>query len=211
MLVGRQRLTGEHRLIDGQRAGRQDAGVGGHPVSGGQLDDISGHDPGGRDALHGALPPDLGHRRAERAQRAHRLIGLGFLADPDDDVDRQNGEDGRALGDLAQHHQGDQPGDQQQDRQRIGELAHRAGGQRRRLGRWERVGPVLGQQPRGGLLRQTRPNAHVNLFHELSRSPSKVTGPEPKGPSRKDFRHRARDGDGAIRQRTDRDLSPARP
>ena len=109
LLLHRERLAGEGRLVDPQVAGIREAHVGRDLVAGLQDDDVAGHQLGGREAHALAVAHDRGLGGHGPRQRLDGLDRLGFLEIADDGVDHHHPEDDPGIDPLAQGRR-DRPG-----------------------------------------------------------------------------------------------------
>lgn len=101
VLVHRQRLAGEHRLVAGEPGDLQQPDVGRDDVAQMQVDDVAGHEVGdvdrGRAAVadHGGLVPDL------VMKGLGGLLGAVFVDEPEPDRERDDDPNDQRVASLA--------------------------------------------------------------------------------------------------------------
>ena len=139
----------QRRLLDQQSRGLGHPAVGGHPRPGREDDDVPGHQLGRGDLAPCPAPDHLGHGDGLLLECRQRLLRPPFRQEPDDRVQDDDDEDRDRLGRLA-HREGHNGGRDQQEHDQAPELGgeDRQGRSARRLG--QGVGPVL-PEPTGGL------------------------------------------------------------
>ncbi len=106
LLLRRDALTGQGRLVDLQRRRRDDAPVGGNLVARGQKDDITDDDLFGGDLELGPTPAHPGGDLHHRLERVHRTLGLALLSQTHHRVEegeRDEQDSGVPLADRSGH------------------------------------------------------------------------------------------------------------
>jgi hypothetical protein len=105
-------LAGQRRLVDLQRARRDDAPVRRHLVPGGDQDDVADDELLGRDLRLLAAAPHPRGRLHHRLQGVHRALGLALLAQADDRVQQRQQDQQHRRAPLLDRQRHDGGGDQ---------------------------------------------------------------------------------------------------
>ena len=144
VLGGRQALSGERRLVDLERGGRDDPAVRGDEVAGLERDDVARHELLGRDLPQLAVAAHACLDDHHLLERRHRGRGLALLAEAQVRVEDRQQDQHHAGRHLLDGVDREQAGDQQHDLHRIGVLAQEGVPARLGLLGRELVWPDLG-------------------------------------------------------------------
>ena len=120
MLVGRQRLARQHRLLNGEVSRFDQPSVSRHQIAGGKPKHVTGHH-----RAEGHLPPapvaeKRGGRRDGGVQPVGRLLRLIRLPEVDRDAQQDDRHDDRRIDTLAER-RGNRARDEEDDDERIRE------------------------------------------------------------------------------------------
>lgn len=149
LLLGGERLARQRALVQEEVLGREQAPVRRHEVPGGELDDVAGHDLPRRDLANGAVPAhggDLAHALAEAGGRALGAVGLREV---EGDAEHEHQRDDDRADDLPEGG-GDRAGEEEDQHERVGQVAEQLEERREAAGRRQFVRAVA-REPLGGL------------------------------------------------------------